>query len=217
MVNRDYIKKELKRIFRSMDFIGKRFLSNEKACGKDFQVYFDIYQQLGFAWEFIGLQCEHWDGYRNIRDNKEACKICGKVKGVEDSYYLFPKDGQKKIGKRLIPNSKKTFKNKKEAAVLYDSINFHGAALLVDVHNSYKSSLFKDKINIAAERSVKLKESGIVCSVDQHLICIEIDKKVKNMKYGGFPWEIKKEHLKKFPVIFDFDEDYNFLGLTILR
>jgi hypothetical protein len=38
MANRDYIKKELKRLFRSMDFISKRFLSDEKACGKDFQI-----------------------------------------------------------------------------------------------------------------------------------------------------------------------------------
>ncbi|MDI6800445.1 MAG: hypothetical protein QMD01_00090 [Thermodesulfovibrionales bacterium] len=29
MVNRDYIKKELKRLFKSMDFISKRFLADE--------------------------------------------------------------------------------------------------------------------------------------------------------------------------------------------
>lgn len=42
-------------------------------------------------------------------------------------------------------------------------------------------------------------------------------KKFGKEKYGGFPWEIKRQHLKIFPVIFDFDEKYQFLGLTILR
>ncbi len=42
-------------------------------------------------------------------------------------------------------------------------------------------------------------------------------KKLGKEKYGGFPWEMKRDHLKNFPVIFDFDEKYQFLGLTILR
>jgi len=67
---------------------------------------------------------------------------------------------------------KKTFRTKKEAKILYDSINFHGASLKVDVHNSYKSKLFKKEldINMAAERIVRLKESGIKCSIDQHTV-----------------------------------------------
>lgn len=99
MMNKEHIKKELRKLFKSMDFISKKFLADEKACGKDFQVYFNIYQQLGLAWEFLSLQCRHWDGYKKTKDNKEVCKICGKVKGVEDSYYLLPKDKQRTRGK----------------------------------------------------------------------------------------------------------------------
>ncbi len=44
---------------------------------------------------------------------------------------------------------------------------------------------------------------------------LEEDRSTKE-KYGGFPWDISKAKLKKFPVIFDFDEEYNLLGLTIL-
>ena len=216
-MNKGLIKKELKRLFKSMDFISERFLGDGKSDTKDFELYFNIYQQLGLAWEFLGLQCLHWEGYRRARNKKEVCKICGKVKDVADSYYLLPKDKQKTIGKKIMPNSKKTFEQKSEATLLNDSINFHGAILSVDVHNSYKSSLLGKEINMAAERIVELKERGITCSVDPHLIHVTLDKKKGKKKYGGFPWEIKREHLKKFPVIFDFDEDYNLLGLTILR
>jgi hypothetical protein len=26
----------------------------------------EVYQQLGLAWEFLGLQCRHWDGFRRV-------------------------------------------------------------------------------------------------------------------------------------------------------
>lgn len=82
-----------------MDFISEKFLADEKAAGKNFQLYFNIYQQLGLAWEFLGLQCWHWDGYRKTRYKKEVCKICGKVKGIENDYYLSPKNKQEMRGK----------------------------------------------------------------------------------------------------------------------
>lgn len=82
--NKEYIKKELRKLFRSMDFVSNKFLSDERAAGKDFQMYFNIYQQLGLAWEFLGQQCKHWDGYKKTREKHEVCRICGKVKGVED-------------------------------------------------------------------------------------------------------------------------------------
>jgi len=220
---KDKLRKELRSLLRSMDFVSNNFLNKEGSISKnEFQLYFNIYQQLGLAWEYLGLQCKHWNGYKKIKDKEQVCRICGKVKGVDEFYYLIPKGGLKKIGRKLMPNSKKTFNNKEEAKVLNDTIDFHGALLNVDVHNSYKSSLFgnKEKINIAAERIVRLKESGIDCHIDQHLIYIKVKhtgKKLGKKKYGGFPWEIKRENLKKFPVIFDFDEKYRFLGLTILR
>ena len=219
-MKKEQIKKELKTLFRSMDFVSNNFLDDKKVNKKDFQTFFNIYQQLGLAWEFLGLQCKHWDGYKKTKDSKEVCKICGKVKGIDESHYLLPIKGLKKLGTKLKPDSKKTFKNKKEATIINDSIDFHGAIVNVDVHNSYKSSLFgkEREISVAADRIVRLKESGVEYWIDQHLIYVKMDKKGKKpgkKKYGGFTWEIKKKNLKNFPVIFDFDENYKFLGLSI--
>lgn len=221
-MEKEEIKKELKSIFRSLDFVSKKFLNNKNINKEEFQTFFNIYQQLGLAWDFLGLQCKHWEGYKKRKDKKELCKICGKVKDTDDSYYLLPKGEPKKLGVKLKPDSKMIFKNKKEAQILNDTINFHGAIINVDVHNSYKSSLFGNnhKISVAAERTVKLKESGIECYIDEHLIHIKMNKdrkKFKKEKYGGFPWEMKKRDLKNFPVIFEFDRKHRFLGLTILK
>ena len=219
---RDKLKKDLRSLFRSMEFISNNFLNGKDIDEKRFPSFFNIYQQLGLAWEFLGLQCKHWDGYRRTRNKKEVCKICGKVKGIDDPYYLLIKEGHKRLGARLKPNSKNIFKNKNEAKILDDTIDFYGAKVNVDVHNSYKSKLSGEKheINIAPERTVTLKESGIECHIDQNLINIRIDgtrKRSARKEYGGFPWEIKRDYLKKFPVIFEFDEKYRFLGLSILR
>jgi len=82
MTKKEHIKKELRKLFKSMDFVSKNFNADGKAAGKDFQMYFNIYQQLGLAWEFLGQQCRHWDGFKKTRDKKEVCKICGKVKRI---------------------------------------------------------------------------------------------------------------------------------------
>ena len=176
-MNQKQMKKEFKSLFRSMDFISNNFLHGKTINKKEFQIYFNIYQQLGLAWEFLGLHCRHHEGYKKTKD-------------------------------------------KKEAEIVNDTIDFYGAFVNVDVHNSYKSRLFGREINIADERIVSLKESGIECHVDRHLIHIKMNKSKKapgKEKYGGFPWEIRRQHLKNFPVIFDYDENYQFLGLTILR
>jgi hypothetical protein len=214
------LKKQLGALFKSMDFVSNNFLDSEKMGRKEFQIFFDIYQQLGLAWEFLGLQCKHWDGYKKTRDKKETCKICGKVKGDDDFYILLTRKGPVKLGVKVKPNSKKTFKNKKDAEIVNDTIDFHGALVNVDVHNSYKSRLFGKGINIAAERIVNVKEENVECHIDGHLIHIRLrdeDGKRGKKRYSGFPWEIKKKDLKHFPVILDFDEKYRFLGLTILK
>ena len=216
------IKRELKSLFKSMDFVSNNFFNNKKVGKADLRIYSNIYQQLGIAWEFLGLQCEHWNGYKKIKEEKKVCKICGKLKGADDSYYLIPKKGAKKIGAMLRPDSKKSFDSKRDAEVLNDTMEFHGASLNVDVHNAYKSKVLEDKtrINIAAERIVALKERGIKCYIDNHLIYVELDKKKMNVGkeiYGGFPWEIKRTKLRNFPVIFDFDENYKLSGLSIFR
>jgi hypothetical protein len=214
------IKKQLDAVFKSMDFVSNNFLDSERMGKKEFQVFFNIYQQLGLAWEFLGLQCKHWDGYKKTRDKKETCKICGKVKGADDFHILLPKTEPKKIGMKMKPNSKKTFETKKDAEIVNDTINFYGALVNVDVHNSYKSSAFGKGINMAAERIVTIKEDTVECHIDGHLVHIRLvdrERKPGKKRYGGFPWEIRKKNLKNFPVIFDFDEKYRFLGLTILK
>ena len=214
------VKRQIKAILKSMDFVSNNYLRKEKKAKKDFQVYFDIYQQLGLAWEFLGLQCEHWEGYKKTRGNKEVCRMCGKVKDVDDVFVLVSKKGPKKIGVTAKPNSKKTFDSKKDAEIINDTVNFHGASLNVDVHNAYRSRIFGKGITMAAERIVTVKEDNTECQIDQHLVHVRLNdanRKSGKKKYGGFPWEIAKKDLKRFPVIFDFDEKHRFLGLTILR
>jgi hypothetical protein len=214
------LKKQLRSLFKSMNFVNNNFLDSEKISKKEFGIFFNIYQQLGLAWEFLGLQCKHWDGYKKARHKNEACKICGKVKGADDFYILLTRKGPVKLGVKVKPNSKKTFDSKKDAEIVNETIDFYGALVNVDVHNSYKSRLFGKGINMAAERIVSVKEENVECSIDEHLIHVRLrdkDREVGRKRYGGFPWEIRRKDLKHFPVIFDFDERYRFLGLTILR
>ncbi len=215
------VRKDLKRLFRAMDFVSENFLGN-RGKRRTRQVHFDIYQGLGLAWEFLGLQCAHWDGYKRNKEGRELCRICGKVKGVREQYYLIPTAGsRKKIGMRVMPNSKRTFENKSKAQIVRDGIVFHGAALNVDVHNSYKSRFFGkgQEMTVAKDRTITLEENGITCSIDQYVIDVKIEPPARNRKppYGGFAWEMSREKLKHFPVIFRFDDKYRFLGLTILR
>ncbi len=213
------LKRELRRVYKAMDFVSENFLRNGRKQRTQ-HIYFDLYQGLGLAWEFLGLQCGHWDGYKR-KNTQELCRICGKVKGVRGQYYLIPMDGAKKIGMRVAPNSKKVFENKSNAQLVRDGIMFHGAALNVDVHSSYKSSLFgkEREITIARDRTIGLKEGGITCSVDEYTVNVETEPRDKSKKppYGSFPWELSKSKLKFFPAIFHFDGKYRFLGLTIFR
>lgn len=220
MDQKKVVMKQLQSLLKSMDFVSNNFLRKENEAGKDFQIYFDIYQQLGLAWELLGLQCKHWEGYKKTTDNKEVCRICGKVRGVEDKFVLLSRKGTKKLGVKAKPNSRETFAAKKDAKIINDTVNFHGASLNVDVHNAYQSRIFGKGITMAAERIVTVKEDTIECHINQNIVYVQlnaVDKKTRKKKYGGFPWEISKQDLKHFPVIFDFDEKHRLLGLTILR
>jgi hypothetical protein len=64
-MTKEYVKKELKKLFKSMDFISNNFLNREDI--KELQTYFDIYQHLGIAWEFLGLQCGHQEQQTILR------------------------------------------------------------------------------------------------------------------------------------------------------
>jgi len=220
-MEKDRLKTEFRRLFESMDFVCDHYLKKEGVRGKEQERFADIYQQLGQVWEFLALQCKHWDGYKRTRKKKEVCRICGTVKGGEESHILLPTKDPKKIGKAISPNSGKTFPTKKEARITKDSIRFHGALMDVDVHNSYKSNLFKEhEINIAAERNVTLKERGVECTIGKHRIDLDLEKpKRRGSKppYGNFAFELRKKDLKHFPVIFKFDDDFKFLGLTVMR
>ena len=215
------LKSQFRSLFKSLSFISNNFLKEKSSRNEsNSKIYFNIYQQLGLAWEYLGLQCQHEDGYKKIKAGRSTCKICGKIKGVEDAYYFLFHRGRKIIGKRISPNSKKTFRNRKEALLLEDSIDFHGARVNVDVHNMYKSQLLDKEINIADERSVSLIERGVKCSVDQRMVRIDLKgntKKNKCLPYSGFAWELRKETLRKFPVLFDFDQKGQLLGMMILK
>ena len=221
-IEKSRLKKDFKSLFKSMDFVCDNYLNKDGVSEKEHEIFADIYQQLGQAWEFMGLQCGHWDGYNKTKDKKEVCRICGKVKGVKEGYIMLPAKGPKIIGRHVKPNSKKTFPTQKEALVLKDSIQFHGALLDIVVCNSYKSNLLKGKheIAIAAERNVTLKEGGVEYTIGEHTLDIDLVKpKKKGAKppYGNFAFELRKKDLKHFPVIFNFDDKFKFLGLTILR
>ena len=215
------LKKEFKSLFKNMDFVCDNYLNKKGVPEKEQERFAGIYQLLGQVWEFLALQCKHWDGFKETREKKEVCRICGTVKGAEESHILLQAKGTKKIGRAVNPNSRKTFPTKKEARIIKDSIRFHGALLDVDVHNAYKSSLFKEhEINIAAERNVFLKERGVECTIGKYRIDLDVEKPKKRGSkppFGNFAFELRKKDLKHFPVIFKFDADFKFLGLTIMR
>jgi hypothetical protein len=219
---RKWLKKELKSLFKSMDYIYDNYLSNTDKDEQEHGAFATIYQQLGIAWEYLELQCKHWDGYKLTKDKREVCKICGKIKGVDEAHIILPARGHKKIGKKLVPTSKKIFKSKKGAMILADSIDFHGAKLKVDVYNSYKARTRGDRkdINLAAERAVELRENGVKCSVSPQKVHIQIapDKDKENKTdSSSFIFELRKKDLKQFPVILHFDDNNKLSGLTILK
>ena len=218
--NTDDLKREIKEVLRSMDFVCKRHLNRNRISKRDMDAYHRIYQKLALAWEYLGLRCKHTEGYRRIAGKKQACRICGKVKDVADQFILLSANEPKRIGHMKRPTSKKTFPNAKAASVLDDSIKFHGAKLRVNVHNSYKSGFARciSDITIADERIVNLQESNVMCSIDDHLVHVKLPvPRKRGQVYGGFVWELKRETLKRFPVIMEYDDRGNLLGLEILR
>lgn len=55
-IEKKQLKKELKRLFTSMDFVCDNYLNKENIIEKELEIFFNIYQQLGLAWEFLGLK-----------------------------------------------------------------------------------------------------------------------------------------------------------------
>jgi hypothetical protein len=212
------LKREFHRLFRSMDFVSRHpALKRDTAEARRLA---DVYQQLGVAWEFLALQCNHDAGWRKARDGKRVCKTCGTVKTGRERWLLLPRDGKKSIGRRAMPNSKRTFKTRKMATVVNDTVNFHGAKLNVEVLNLHRSRLFpRSGILCAAERIVSLQEGGIEYRIDGHLASIELRKHKRGEMppYGAFVWELPRKLLKNFPIMLEYDKRRHLVGLTIFR
>lgn len=219
-MNKKNLKKELRELFKSMDYIADMYLSKRKISRRKISVFCNIYQQLGLLWEFLGLQCKHWDGYKK-KDNKLLCKICGKVRGVEESYYLLPATGVKVIGRMIRPGEAKSKRlSKKEAKIINDTIKFHGAKLNVSVFNEYISKLSKigQKINIASDRMVTLTENGLTLEISNHIASIKIKTSEKQWPiYGGFLWELPKKLLKRIPIILSYNKKGRLVEIEYLR
>ncbi len=218
-MNKENLKKELNKVFRSMNYVADNYLSKRKITSKEARVFYAIYQQLGLLWEFLGCFCKHQDGYKK-KDDKLLCKICGKVKGTKENYYLLPVIGEKVIGRMVRPGKDKLKKlSKKEAEIVNDTIKFHGAELNVSVFNGYLTRLDKigKEINIAADRVVTLEENRLVIEISRYISSMKIRDREKQMPvYGGFLWELPKKILKKMPLILSYNKHGRLVEIELL-
>ena len=214
------LQRDLRHLFRSMDFVSRHPALKQDTAGE--RRFAEIYQQLGLAWEFLALQCKHRDGWRKLRDGKSACKVCGLIRGVKEQWLLLPRDGKKTIGRRALPNSKRTFSNRKAATVVNDTIEFHGVKLNVEVLNPHRSNsrwLRGRDWTIAADRLVRLEEDGIEVRFDSHFVGVKLKKHKRGEMppYSHFVSELPRKFLKKFPVLLEFDQRRRFTGLVIFK
>lgn len=141
---------------------------------------------------------------------------------LSERWVLLPRDGKKTIGRQRFPNSGETFPNKRAATIVDDTIDFHGATLNVDVHNSYRSRLFqrsKLDCSIAAERIVRVEEGDIECWLDTHLAKLTLRKHKRGERppYSAFVFELPKRALKRFPILVEYDARGKLVGVTIFR
>ena len=214
------LKRDLGRVLQSMDFVSRHpALRRDTAEARRFA---EVYQLLGLTWEFLALQCKHRGGWRELRDGKSACKVCGLIRGVKEQWLLLPRDGKKTIGRRAIPNSKRTFPNRKAATVVNDTIEFHGAKLNVEVLNPHRCDVRwfrKHDWTIAADRLVRLEEGGIEVRFDAFMLDVKLRKHRRGEMppYSHFVWELPRKFLKKFPVMLEFDRRRRFTGLMIFK
>lgn len=218
--NQMQLRRDLRRVLRSMDFVSRHpALKRDTAEARRMA---EVYQQLGLAWEFLALQCKHRGGWRKLREGKSACKVCGLIRGVKEQWLLLPRDGKKTIGLRAMPNSKRTFPNRKAGTVVNDTIDFHGAKLNVEVLNQHRSTsrfFCKHDWTMAAERLVRLEEDGIEVRFDSFSLGVKLrkDKRGEMPPYTHFVSELPRKFLKKFPVMLEFDQHRRFTGLVIFK
>ena len=205
---------------RSLDFVSRHpALKRDTAEARRLA---EVYQQLGLAWEFLALSCKHRGGWRKVRDGKSACKICGLIRGVKEPWLLLPREGKKTIGRRALPNSKRTLPHRRAATVVNDTVDFHGAKLNVEVLNPHRSTarfFGKHDWTIAADRLVLLEEDGIEVRFDSFSVGVKLRKHKRGEMppYTHFVSELPRKLLKKFPVMLQFDKQNQFTGLVIFK
>jgi hypothetical protein len=90
------LKRKINALMKSMDFVSQH--PALKRDDKTAQRYAEIYQQLGLAWEYLGLQCKHRSRWRKASAGKLVCKVCGHIKGVKERWILIPSGETKKKG-----------------------------------------------------------------------------------------------------------------------
>ena len=218
--NQMQLRRDLRRVLRSMDFVSRHpALKRDTAEARRMA---EVYQQLGLAWEFLALQCKHRGGWRKLREGKSTCKVCGLIRGVKEQWLLLPRDGKKTIGLRAMPNSKRTFPNRKSGTVVNDTIDFHGAKLNIEVLNQHRSTsrfFRKHDWTLAAERLVRLEEDGIEVRFDSFSLGVKLRKHKRGEMppYTHFVSELPRKFLKKFPVMLEFDQRRRFTGLVIFK
>lgn len=121
-----------------------------------------------------------------------------------------------------MPNSTRTFPTRKAATVVNDTIDFLGAKLNVEVLNPHWSQsrwFRKHDWTIAADRLLRLKESGVEVRFDTHLVTVELRKHKRGEMppYSHFVWELPRKLLKHFPVVLQFDKCRRFTGLVVFK
>jgi len=212
------LKRELRALLRSMDFIADRYL---RRSGQGARKFFEIYRQLGSAWKFLGLQCRHDEGYRRNREGHDLCRICGHVKGVAENWRLLPVAGPIRLGGKRFHSAKRDFPNKQAAMIDVGVIHFHGTKLSVEVHNGYQSYWpgRKEPINIATDRIVRLWEGDVECWLDSNLVHVKwkpTGPRPHKPPYGAFLSELPRKMLKKFPVLLEYDHRDQLVGVNAL-
>lgn len=220
MANPTQLQRDLRRVFRSMDFVSKH--PALKRDTKEARRFAEIYQQLGLAWEFLALQCKHRGGWRKLRDGKSACKVCGLIRGEKEHWLVLPREGKKTIGRRSLPDSKRTFPNRKAGTVVNDAIEFHGAKLNVEVLNPHRSTsrwMRGRDWTISEDRLVRLEEGGVEVSFCSFQVEVKLRKHKRGEMppYSHFVSELPRKFLKKFPVMLQFDQRRRFTGLVIFK
>ena len=218
MNNQRQLKRNIRQLLRCMDFLSRHPALDKP--GREGRALAEAYQQLGRAWELFALQCRHRSGWRKLKDGAQACKVCGTLKGTKETWLLLPRTGPKVIGRMSRPTTISILPTRKAATVLRDGMSFHGAQLSVEVLNPHKSRLFHTRdISVAADRLVELRESGVVCNLDDHTVRVRVGQRSRGTEppYGAFLSELPRKALAKFPVMVEYDRQGRFIGVLIFR